>query len=182
MDKDRMLEWESGVGVVGWEGEGGGVHRAASPLDVEIRAQVSDRSAFVITRVSCLIPVQLRRSSVAHIIASCGTSCLDVPSRERARRSLAAPSSAAPLVIFLSLPLIIPLAYYQRATLYSTPTVECSPQLIKTRTAAHFVVTANLQGSSIILGETLCFSHGRRAERSPEVLATAGRDSDVLSL
>lgn len=23
MDKDRMLEWESGVGVVGWEGEGG---------------------------------------------------------------------------------------------------------------------------------------------------------------
>lgn len=50
---------------------------------------------------------------------------------------------------------------------------------METCTAAHFVVIANLRGSSIIRAETLCFGHGRRAERSLEV---SGEDSDVLSL
>lgn len=50
---------------------------------------------------------------------------------------------------------------------------------MKTCTAAHSVVIANLRGSSIIGAQTLCLGHGRGAERSLEVL---GEDSDVLSL
>lgn len=149
-----------------------------------MHVQVSVCDAFIITRVSRLIPVQLRPSSLiftSHPAARVASSCLDLPRRfcRTERRAGASFPRCSVRVVLLSLPLITPLGYYQHAILYSHQTVEGSPQIMKTCTAAHFVVIANLRGSSIIRAETLCFGHGRRAERSLEVL---GEDSDVLSL
>lgn len=67
------------------------------------------------------------------------------------------------------------LPLYQHAVLYSHPTIEGSPGIMTTCTAAHFAVTTNLCGSSIIGAKTLCLVHRRRSECSLEVVAAAGR-------
>lgn len=66
------------------------------------------------------------------------------------------------------------LLIYQRAVLYSHPTMEGSPGIMKRSAAAHFVVIADLRGSSIIGAETLCLVHRRKSEASLEVAAAAG--------
>lgn len=152
----------------------------STPGRLNARASVSLRCIYNYSRLPshpCPTP-----PLVAHLhITPCGTSCLELPRRfcRTERRAGASFPRCAVRVALLSLALITPPGYYQHAILYSHPTVEGSPQIMKTCTAAHFVVIANLRGSSIIRAETLCFGHGRRAERSPEV---SGEDSDVLSL
>lgn len=104
-----------------------------------------------------------------------GTSCLDFPSETEKRwRSASFPRCFVVRFPFSCISHSTGLLLYQHAVLYSHPTMEGSQGIMKTYTAAHFAVIANLWGSSIIGAETLCLVHRRRSERSLGVAAAAG--------